>query len=158
MDWKQVIDQHYAVAYDPADFSLAVNSPATTAQIESLEEALGFTFPGEWHSLYKTTNGFGVVPKNDPHFASDLFPSIDTLPTFVATARETIAQTHPEDAKQYIPVLDFINGDTIGYRADSKSDRLHMLSHEAMAYESDKDIEDVLYPIASESLQAFLLP
>lgn len=132
MNWQEVISQHYAVAYDPEVFVLTVNPPATTSQIASLQDDLGFTFPDEWHSLYATTDGFGVAPKEDPEGGFDLFPPIADLPAIVALAREAIAQSHPREAALFVPVLDFANGDYIGYRADDRSYQLYMLSHEAM--------------------------
>lgn len=158
MNWKQVIEHFYSVAYDPDEFVLAMNPPATTSQILSLEETLGFTFPQEWHDLYATTNGFGVAGKDEPDSAMNLFPTLADLPALVAASREAIAHTHPAEADQYIPVLDYINGDTIGYRLDDPSCRLHMLNHEAMAYDSEQDVEDFLYPIVADSLQSFLMP
>ena len=91
MNWQEVIAQHYAVAYDPVIFLLTLNPPATTSQIASLQDALGFTFPDEWHSLYVTTDGFGVAPREAPECGFDLFPPIADLPALVAITRESIA-------------------------------------------------------------------
>lgn len=157
-DWTQVIQEHYAVAYDPAEFSMSLNPPATLKQIEDLERSLGFTFPEEWHALYKTTNGLGVVPKKQPTFVSDLFPSIEHLPAFIATSRDWISPTHPHVALRYIPVLDFVNGDTIGYCTDDESATLYLFNHESKGNDPEQDTVDFLYPIAAKTLQQLLLP
>ena len=157
-DWKQVIREHYAVAYDPTEFALSLHPPATLDQLEALERSLGFKFPDEWQSLYKTTNGFGVVPIKQPDFTSDLFPSIDLLPAFINNVQDWISPTHPDVATSFIPVLDFDNGDAIGYLRGDESHALHMFNHEACQDDTNQDSTDFLFPIEAETLQALLLP
>lgn len=155
-DWKHVVNDHYGVAYDRDAFKLIVNPPASLVQIESVESELGFTFPEEWRSLYLVMSGFGVAPRKSPEFAFNLFPSLDSLLQFVASIRDVISTTHPAIALQFVPVINFANGDAVGYLDNDADSKLHMFSHEAFQYDVDQDYCDFLYPIEAGTIEAFL--
>jgi cell wall assembly regulator SMI1 len=73
-DWNQIVDNHFARAYDADQFTLTVRAAATQSQLAATEATIGFRFPAEFHRFYETMNGFGVAPNASPQFAFDLFP------------------------------------------------------------------------------------
>ena len=155
--WNEILDRHYAVAYDRNEFVAIKNSPATIQQIESLEGDLDFQFPEEWRNLYLTTDGFGVKPIGSDEFRFDLFPSLSSLAEFIDGVRKVIADTHPGIAAAFVPIMD-LGGDAVGYsRADSTTG-LYRFDHELFRYNEQQDCEEFLFSISAASIENLLLP
>ncbi len=155
-DWKQLVADHYASTYDASEMALKVRAAASTELIVATEKLLAFEFPAELRSFYLTMNGFELVPNESPDFRFNLFPPLELIPKFVTAVREVISDSHPDVGARFVPVVDFGNGDAVGYLSGADDPGLHRFDHETCGYDAKQDWEEFLFPIGARTIQEFL--
>lgn len=155
-DWLQVVNDHFAIAFDSNNWVLIVHPAPSAEQRNRAQEKLGFEFPNEFCSLYASLNGFSIKARKSDDQFSFLKP-LEELPEFADSVRSWFRESHPDAASQFIPFIDLANGDAIGYlNRDGADEMLFRFDHDALRFEADQAVEDFLYPIGANSIRSLL--
>jgi hypothetical protein len=158
-DWNEIVTAYFRAAFNDGDFRLVVNPPAASAEIHFLQQALQFTFPDDWQSLYHAMNGFDII--RDPparHLGYHLFPPVNRMLEFVNAIRANLEGTHSKLSQQFVPVIDFATGDAVGYRKDAEAGSLHMFCISSYQQTCSQPSEEFLIEIEVDppGLEGFL--
>ncbi|QDV41076.1 hypothetical protein Enr13x_09140 [Stieleria neptunia] len=123
--------------YDPK-----FGDPASLEQLRDIQDSIGLVFPDELAELYASVDGYGLEMGAGSLLSPWFLVPSSLLPDFVQNNRSVFSGTHPEFAKRYLPCIDWLNGNSMGfiYATDGELvSGLHEFSHEAYSYEPDQD-------------------
>ncbi|MEM9412978.1 MAG: SMI1/KNR4 family protein [Planctomycetota bacterium] len=143
-DWRTIINTHHdKVHVQPGD-KLLIRNAATNADLDELQDELGFQLPDEFRSLYLQCDGFGLTYEDNDQKWWFCHP-IEQIPEFVNQTRKWFEETHPEPAARFFPFIDWANGDGMGYVLDGDGqviDGLYCFEHENYEFEEDQELEE----------------
>ncbi len=154
--WYDLIHASHERDHKSDGYQLVTMPPANPYEIQSLEELVGITFPSEFHDLYSTFNGVGVVGKTGKTYWT--FTPLDKIPEFIASTREFFQDTHPDLAKRFFPFIDWSDGDASGYMLSPSRDLLPSLfdfQHDDYEFEETQDDSEFLV-VAYRDIKDFI--
>ena len=155
--WKRIIEAFFRKADPDNSFKHLVNASASADAIHSAESQIGISLPDELRSFYRQFNGIGLGCGDEPDAPRFIRP-IEELPEFVIQARSWFSDTHGDLASRFFAVIDWENGDVMGYLRQ-KDGAFHpflvTFLHEKYRFDAAQDAEDFMEP-GPDSLEQFL--
>ena len=144
-DWIKLIGEVHAQSH--GDSMELVTQPGARPDIlNDLATRLEIEFPDEFVELYSVCNGSGIRSPG----ASDacwFFRPAEEIIDFTEQLRGWFSKTHGKFASRFVPFIDFMNGDGIGYGLDadrSVIDGLICFEHERYRFDADQDVNEFL--------------
>ena len=143
-DWPAVVAKWFDDNDPDASLTRVAPSGNSPERISSLERTLGVTLPEQMRKLYLAVDGFDLCDK--PGEPPTFVKSVDAIPDYAKQERSCLSDTHREFAENYLPFIDFGNGDSAGYVWVSKGEEqtpvFVMVEHEEFRYDPDQSIDD----------------
>jgi SMI1/KNR4 family protein SUKH-1 len=157
-NWSEIVARHHEGCHRNDGSKLVTGLPATDAELNTLSVSLGIQLPNEFCDLYRTFDGFGTSHESDSKTCW-LFHPLNQVEAFAVSVRKWFIATHEEYAKRFFPLIDFSNGDGIGYltdRSNTVMDGLFCFEHEKYRFKETQDVNDFISH-APVSIERFLM-
>lgn len=132
-DWKKIVTEYYKSDASLDAESIVFGSPSTDIQILLLKENCPF-LPDETIDLYRECNGFGCMENGIMEW---LLIPIESIDHFKKEVCSIFAITHPDLARNYVPIFDWGDGNVSGYLNKKLSNRKNIYTFEHESYKSD---------------------
>jgi len=149
-DWAKILHDLHAVAHGDDELTLATQPGAGDDELDRLADRLGIALPEEFRDFYRTFNGYGVAPDNDPSDVCWLIQPLEKLPDFIDFTRSSFDGTHPDVAARFFPFIDWANGDGMGYLTETAGivlPGLFCFEHESYEYDANQDPDEFIAAI-----------
>ncbi|KAA5539560.1 SMI1/KNR4 family protein [Roseiconus nitratireducens] len=144
-DWLSLLSRHHAVAQADSGYEPIFGGSATIDRLDDVQDKIGIPLPAELKDLYRSVDGYGLKMDEDCLLSPWFIVPTSELPEFVHAQRSGIAGTHKSLSERFLPFIDLVNGDSIGYLYDvdgKLADGLHMFMHELYRYKADQEPDD----------------
>ena len=149
-NWQQLIRRHFNS--DPCEgCEILLGAPASKQQLIEFERQLGCSLPEEFHDLYATCDGYGVVFDNKPNEIFWNFRPLKDLLQFSKAIDEWFSETHSSHANRIIGFYDWGTGDSAGYLRDENSKLMNGIfdfHHERYDFDENQSFHDFVVPAA----------
>ncbi|EGF24449.1 SMI1/KNR4 family protein [Rhodopirellula baltica] len=143
--WAELLIRHHAAAHADSGCEPLFGDAAPLERLDDLPSKIGLPLPRELRDLYRSVDGYGLKMDADSMLSPWLIVPTSELADFVSSCRSTIADTHENLSRRFLPFIDWANGDSMGYiydRNGNLTDGLHMFMHELFRYDADQDPDD----------------
>ncbi|NND99058.1 MAG: SMI1/KNR4 family protein [Pirellulaceae bacterium] len=141
-NWRELLQRRHTAAYADSGYDPIFGESAGDELIREVQGKIGLEMPIELTDLYRSVDGYGLEMDPESMLSPWLLVPCSMLPDFISQNRDVIAGTHPSLASRFLPLIDLVNGDSIGYVFAQNGlliDGLHMLMHELYEYEPDQE-------------------
>jgi hypothetical protein len=136
---------------------VSLGPAATESDFDKLKKETNYNWPTEFLELYGLHNGIGS-PDADIEGGIDWFylPT-QLIPDFSKHVQRWYVDTHKQLCDQFLPFINYGNGDAIGYNRLCVNDinLLYIFSHEDCKNDASQPIEEFIYPISRNLKERF---
>ncbi|GAA5484833.1 SMI1/KNR4 family protein [Haloferula sargassicola] len=153
--WLKGITAFHRLDHADDPDSLVLGEPLSGNAIAELEKVIGFTMPEEFKQFYCEHDGFGTIRGGQTDW---FFLPLAKIPQHAIEVRAWFEGTHPNIARQFVPFIDWGNGDASGYILSDAGDpdaAIFHFEHESYEFEKSQDWHDFLRPFSSSVLTFF---
>ncbi|MEO0416567.1 MAG: SMI1/KNR4 family protein [Verrucomicrobiota bacterium] len=142
-DWHKIIAKHHLLFHGKDAFLPRQGKPMKKTHLREIEKDLGFEFPEDVFSFYLQMNGYGLEHCEKEISTWFVIPADQIADVKAELADEM--EMHPELAKDFIPVIDWDNGDYEGFiKGEPKT--LFSFEHEFYDFDAEQPVDEFLEP------------